>query len=61
MTTMTPDPDKLPLWVDPATAAQVLAISRSTVHKLIRSGELRSKKVGKLRRIPREAIIELTS
>ena len=37
-------------------AAQLLKIGRSAVYDLIRTGRLRSFKVGRSRRIPRDAI-----
>jgi excisionase family DNA binding protein len=39
-------------------AAKLLNIGRSAVYDLIRSGRLRSVKIGKSRRIPREAVDE---
>jgi excisionase family DNA binding protein len=38
--------------------AEALRIGRCTVYDLIRSGQLRSFKIGKLRRIPVEAVHE---
>jgi excisionase family DNA binding protein len=40
----------------PEEAAEVLAIGRTAVFGLIRAGELRSVKIGKLRRIPADAL-----
>ena len=40
-------------------AANLLNIGRSAVYDLIRSGRLRSVKIGKSRRIPREAVDEV--
>jgi excisionase family DNA binding protein len=40
-------------------AAKLLNIGRSAVYDLIRSGRLRSVKIGKSRRIPREAVDEV--
>jgi excisionase family DNA binding protein len=40
------------------TAAQLLNIGRSTTYDLIRSGRLRSVKIGRRRLIPRTAIAE---
>jgi excisionase family DNA binding protein len=37
-------------------AARLLNVGRSAVYDLIRSGHLRSVKIGKSRRIPREAV-----
>lgn len=40
-------------------AARLLNVGRSAVYDLIRSGRLRSVKIGKSRRIPREAVDEV--
>jgi excisionase family DNA binding protein len=40
-------------------AAKLLNIGRSAVYDLIRYGRLRSVKIGKSRRIPREAVDEV--
>jgi excisionase family DNA binding protein len=47
-------------WVllRPEEVAQALSISRSTVFLLMRSGELRSVKIGKSRRVPVDAVTE---
>lgn len=42
----------------PEQAAEALAIGRTAVFALIRSGRLRSVKVGALRRVPSWALIE---
>jgi excisionase family DNA binding protein len=42
-------------------AAQLLNVGRSAIYDLIRSGQLRSIKIGKSRRIPREAVDEVIS
>ncbi len=39
-------------------AAELLQLGRSTVERLVASGELRSIKVGKCRRIPADALAE---
>jgi excisionase family DNA binding protein len=39
-------------------AAEFLNVSRSTVYGLLRTGELRSVKIGKSRRIPHAALVE---
>jgi excisionase family DNA binding protein len=44
------------LLLRPEEAAEVLAIGRTAVFGLIRAGELRSVKIGKLRRIPADAL-----
>ncbi|GGK98942.1 hypothetical protein Ppa06_67150 [Planomonospora parontospora subsp. parontospora] len=45
----------------PAEAARVLGIGRDKVFELLRSGQLRSYKEGRLRRIPAEAVEEYIS
>jgi len=42
----------------PEEVAQALSIGRSTVFGLMRSGELRSVKIGKSRRVPVDAVTE---
>lgn len=42
----------------PEEAAAALSISRSVVFQLMRSGELRSVKIGKSRRVPVDAVTE---
>ena len=46
------------LLLRPEEVAKALGIGRTTVFELIRSGELRSVKIGKSRRIPAEAVRE---
>lgn len=45
-----------PLLLRPEEAADALGIARTRVYQLIRVGELRSVKIGKLRRIPVAAL-----
>ncbi|MDO8120639.1 helix-turn-helix domain-containing protein [Isoptericola sp. b490] len=40
----------------PADAARLLSIGRSTLYELLDSGALPSVKIGRARRIPREAL-----
>jgi excisionase family DNA binding protein len=42
----------------PEEVARSLAIGRTAVFELIRTGELRSVKIGKSRRIPADAVVE---
>lgn len=49
------------LLVRPEDAAQVLGIGRTKVYELIRSGDLRSVRVGGLRRIPVTALDEFVA
>lgn len=44
------------LLLSPEEAAQLLGISRSRVYELLRDAELPSIKIGRLRRIPRQAV-----
>lgn len=45
-----------PTLLDPVQTAHELGISRSTVFELLKTGELRSVQIGRLRRIPAAAI-----
>ncbi|HAF08485.1 MAG TPA: transcriptional regulator [Chloroflexi bacterium] len=45
-----------PLLLKPEEAAEALAIARTRVYQLMRAGELRSVKIGKVRRIPLAAL-----
>lgn len=47
-----------PLMHSPERAAERLELGRTTVYELIRTGELESVKVGRLRRIPEVALVE---
>jgi excisionase family DNA binding protein len=40
---------------------RILSLGRSQVYKLITSGELRSIKIGRSRRIPREALVDFVA
>lgn len=42
-------------------AAEFLAVSRTTVYGLMETGQLRYVKIGKARRIPRRALVELAA
>jgi len=48
----------VPVLLRPEEVAKSLAIGRTAVFDLIRTGELRSVKIGKSRRIPAEAVVE---
>ncbi|MFC9559598.1 helix-turn-helix domain-containing protein [Agromyces sp. NPDC056965] len=50
---MTPD---APLLYSPESAARLLGIARSTLYELLSSGALPSVKIGRSRRIRRDAI-----
>lgn len=45
-----------PVLLSPRQVADRLGCSLSTVHKLLRSGDLESVKIGQLRRIPLDAV-----
>ena len=49
------------LLVRPEDAARVLGVGRTKVYELIRSGALRSVRVGGLRRIPATALNEFVT
>ena len=46
------------LLLRPEEVAQALGVGRSTVYELLRTGELRSVKIGTSRRIPTAAVVE---
>lgn len=48
----------MPLLLRPEEAARVLGVGRSTLFELLRSGALRSVKVGRCRRISANALAE---
>ena len=50
-----------PMLLRPEEVARSLAIGRTAVFELIRTGELRSVKIGKSRRIPADAVVEYVS
>ena len=51
----------LPLTLTVAEAGEVLRIGRSSTYALVRCGRLRSIRVGKMIRVPRDAIVEFLS
>ncbi len=51
--------DSLPLLLTANEAGEVLRIGRSKIYELIRSGELKSIRIGKQIRVPRDAIGEM--
>ena len=58
METMTGTSGVARLLLRPEEVAQALGIGRTTVFELMRSGELRSVKIGVSRRIPADAVTE---
>lgn len=53
--------DKLPLALRVEELMPILGIGRNTAYELVRSGQIRSIKVGKQIRIPKEALREYLS
>ncbi len=53
--------DELPLALRVEDLMPVLGIGRNTAYELVRSGQIRSIKVGKQIRIPKEALREYLS
>lgn len=59
---MTPTQEKIvaePVAVSVEIATQLLGVGRSTIYELIRTGELRSFKIGARRLVPMDGIHEL--
>ena len=50
--------DDLPLTLTVEEAGQVLRVGRNTAYDLVRCGKLRSIKVGKQIRIPKQALLD---
>lgn len=48
----------LPLLLTPEQAAGRLGVRRTKIYELIRSGDLESVKVGRLRRVPADALTD---
>jgi len=53
--------DELPLVLRVEDLIPILDIGRNTAYELIRSGRIRSVKVGRQIRIPRDAVVEFLS
>lgn len=53
--------DELPLALRVEDLMSILGIGRNTAYELVRSGQIRSIKVGKQIRIPKEALREYLS
>lgn len=49
------------LLVPPLEAGRILRVGKTTVFKLIKNGELKSRKIGKSRRISLDSIRELAA
>ena len=50
--------DNLPLALTVLEAGQVLRVGRSVTYELVRSGQLRSVRIGRSIPIPRDALVE---
>ena len=50
--------DELPLVLRVEDLIPILAIGRNTAYELVRSGQIRSIKVGRQIRVPRDAVVE---
>jgi len=61
MITRTSDHGLRVLLVRPEDAAALLGLGRTKVYELMRSGALRSVKIGGLRRIPATALVEFVA
>lgn len=61
MTTRTRDPGLPVLLVRPEDAATLLGLGRTKVYELMRSGALRSVRIGGLRRIPATALADFVA
>lgn len=55
------DYTNLPLILTVEQLAEVLSIGRNTAYDLVRSGQIRSVRVGRQIRIPRDALIDFLS
>ena len=52
------DPHELPVTLRVEDLMPILGIGRNTAYELIRSGRIRSVRIGRQIRIPREALLE---
>ena len=50
--------DAVPLLVTVSQACAILTVSRESLYRLLRSGEVRSRKIGRRRVIPKAALRE---
>ena len=53
--------DELPLVLRVEDLIPILDIGRNTAYELVRSGKIRSIKVGRQIRVPRDAVVEFLS
>lgn len=61
MTEMFKDFDRLPLVLSVSQVAQILSLGRDTTYDLVRSGHIRSVRVGRQYRVPKAAVMEYLS
>lgn len=52
------DPHELPVTLRVEDLMPILGIGRNTAYELIRSGQIRSVRIGRQIRIPRDALLE---
>lgn len=50
--------EELPLILTVAEVAKILRIGKNTTYKLIRCGKLRSLRIGRQLRVPRQAVLD---
>ena len=50
--------DELPLALRVEDLMPILGIGRNTAYELVRSGQIRSLKIGRQIRVPRDAVVE---
>jgi excisionase family DNA binding protein len=48
----------VPVMFDIKTVAKILSVSRSTVYQLLKSGELKAVRVGRVRRVSQNQLVE---
>jgi excisionase family DNA binding protein len=48
----------VPVMFDMKTVAKILSVSRSTVYQLLKSGELKAVRVGRVRRVSQNQLVE---
>jgi excisionase family DNA binding protein len=48
----------VPMMFDMKTVAKILSVSRSTVYQLLKSGELKAVRVGRVRRVSQNQLVE---
>lgn len=53
--------DEIPLFLRIEDVMSILDIGRNTAYDLVRCGAIRSKRIGKQLRIPKDAVIEYIS